>query len=185
MQNLNMWGSGMNKTKGYNTCLKWALNTKMNNYFERNKKLSPLNQLEYMFLKHLYWYLSKQVLTEEIRQQTYKEYSKLMDLCFYPNQATINARMVDIIYLQCLNLLEREKHGAYSFILLNDEKHYLGMKKAIELFYNQALNKQDGHILDWKEFWENMKFIRKQFQALDFNYQIGKWPKKLRKRRRS
>jgi hypothetical protein len=59
------------------------------------------------------------------------------------------------------------------------------MKKAIELFYNQALNKQDGHILDWKEFWENMKFIRKQFQTLDFNYQTGKWPKKLRKRRRS
>jgi len=34
-----------------------------------------------------------------------------------------------------------------------------------------------------KEFWESMEFLRKQFQKPDIYYEVGKWPKKFRKRR--
>jgi hypothetical protein len=107
-----------------------------------------------------------------------------MDLCFFPNRDSINPEMVETIYLQCLILLERDFSGPKTFILLNKDWHYYKMRSILELFYNWALNEEKGHYLDEKEFWETMEFIRKEFnkETIDIYYEVGKWPKKLRKR---
>ena len=166
------------------TKLKWCLTKRMANYIERNKKLSPLNRLEYIFLRDLYRYLTKQILNQESKKRLYMYYIRLVDLCYFPNRPNFNKKIADVIYMQCLILLERDFNSEYTFILLNDFRHFQKIQKTLELLYNWAYSEDKGHFLSEREFWENMEFIRKEFNSekIDLNYQVGKWPKKLRKR---
>ena len=164
--------------------LKYKLYSKLINYLDRNHKLSPLNKVEYLFLKKLYWYLTKQVQTQESKEELYYLYQKLFNVCFFPNRETININMVNIIYTQCQILLEREYKSPWSFIILNKQSHYQKLQNILLLLKNWTINEKRGPYMDEKEFWENMEFLRKEFNSdrIDIHYEVGKWPKKLRKR---
>lgn len=165
-------------------CTKWNLTARTANYIERNGKMSPLVEKEYIFLKGLYMYLTKQVLTQEFKNNLYKNYTELVDACFFPNRDSINKEMVECLYQLALIILEREKAGPVTFISLNLESHYKKMYKIIDLLRAWSINPQYyGHASE-KEFWESIDFLRKLFNEdkIDIYYQTGKWPKKFRKR---
>jgi hypothetical protein len=164
---------------------KWKLNARFLNKLNRIRSMPPLYKKEYVFLKELYMYLSKQVLTQEFKDNLYINYTELVDTCYFPNRETICFPMVETLYLQGLNILEREYNGPVTFIILNNENHYLKMRKILELLYNWSLNPEYYGFASEPEFWEAMEFLRKEFNKtkIDIEYQVGKWPRKFRKRR--
>jgi hypothetical protein len=163
---------------------KFCLKTRMLRYLERNGKNSPLVEKEYIFLKYLYMYLTKQILDKESKKLLFKYYTDLVNLCYFPNLEDINKKMVYVIHLQCIIILEDQVKTPITFLQLNKESHKKKMEFILDLFENWALNDKKGNFMNEKEFWENLKFMRDQFNKdkIDIYYQIGKWPKKLRKR---
>ena len=162
----------------------WYLSNKLNNYIQRNKKYPPLARLEYYFLRDLYRYLTKQILRDQDKQRIFDEYQKLVNICYFPNKPEIDKTKINLIYNLSILLIERDYSGPYTFIQLNDNRHYKKLIEVIELFYNWAINDNKGNYMNQKEFWENMEFIRNEFNKfnIDLNYQVGKWPRNLRKR---
>ena len=160
------------------------LNARMANYLHRNNKLSPLHRKEYLFLKNLYIYLTKQITNQKFKEQLYQEYTELIDILYFPNRDSVCPEMAETIYLDFKNLLYREMTSKYTFIQLNSIKHYQHMLKIVELIYNWTLNEDKGSFMDPDEFQETIDFLRKEFNKdkMDLNYYTGKWPKKFRKR---
>jgi len=163
---------------------KWRLATRMANYMERTGKYSPMNKLEYIFLKELYMYLTKQKLSKEFKKQLYSNYIKLINLGYWCNRADLNKEMQDIIYLQYQIILEAQYTGPVTFIMLNDKWHYHKMHQVLELIYNWSINPQYYGYASEKEFFEDMNFLRKQFteNKIDIYAAVDKWPREFRKR---
>ena len=163
---------------------RFKLQTRMNNYYERNRKLSPLNRLEHSFLKNLYLYLTKQEAGDEFRLELYNDYIRLINVCYFPNREDISRECADVIYIQCNILLDREMVGPLTFIYLNSWNHYQKMKQVIDLIKNWSLNPLYYGHATYKELFEDMDFLRKQFNRyrIDMHADVGKWPRKFRKR---
>lgn len=156
----------------------------MSNYYERTGRLSPLNQLEYNFLRDLYLYLTRQENGDEFRMNLYNSYTRLINICYFPNLTSIDKKKVDIIHQQCLILLRREMLTNWSFIYLNRCDHYQKMVQVIELLKNWSLNPLYYGYASYKEFFEGIDFLRKQFNQykIDMHADVGKWPRRFRKR---
>jgi len=165
------------------TSEKFKMNARLQNYIDRNKKRTPIMEMEYIFLKELYMYLTKQVLTKEFKDNLYTNYTKLVDVCYFPNRDSVDPTMVHCLYIMANVILDREEVGPYTFILLNNKEHHKKMREVLDLLRNWSLNPEWYGFASEKEFWESMEFLRKQFQKPDIYYEVGKWPKKFRKRR--
>jgi hypothetical protein len=163
---------------------KWQLTKKMANYLQRNQKMSPLNTLEYIFLRDLYRYLTKQEVGSDFRLNLYNNYIKLINTCYFPNREDISKEWVEIIYKQCLILLDREMESHRTFIYLNSWNHYQKMIQVLDLIKNWSLNPLYYGYASKKEFFEDIDFLRKIFSEnkIDIYSAVGKWPKKFRKR---
>jgi hypothetical protein len=163
---------------------KWRLRARMQNYIDRNQKFSPLNKAEYIFLKELYWYLTKQQMSKEFKKQLYENYIKIINLGYWCNRTDLNYDMIDTIYIQCQLILEDQYNGPATFILLNDSKHYQKLLQVIDLIYTWSINPLYYGYASEKEFFEDMDFLRKQFteNKVDIYAAVDKWPREFRKR---
>jgi len=163
---------------------KWKLETRMSKYIERTGKYSPMNELEYIFLKELYMYLTKQEMSKEFKKQLYTNYIKLVNLSYWCNCSEPNPEMQKIIYKQCNIILDWQYIGPFTFIMLNNNWHYEKMKQVIDLLYNWSINPHYYGYASEKEFFNNMNFLRKQFteNKVDLYAAVDKWPKEFRKR---
>jgi len=160
------------------------ISARMRNYSHRTGKFSPLNQLQYMFLKGLYQYLTRQHQTSEQKEAMYTNYTAIVDKGYFPNRETPNPQMLEIMYLQMQLILENEYKGQYTFILLNNSWHYQKMGYVLNMIYTWSLSPSYYGYASEEEFWELMNFIRKQFSnnEVDLVEAVGKYPKKLRRR---
>lgn len=163
---------------------KWKLTARLANYVKRNNKLSPLYQKEYLFLKHLYWYLTRQDQGKDFRKELYEEYINLINICYFPNKEDFSLDWAEVIYYQCNILIDREYQSPITFIMLNDSRHYLKLKQTVELIYNWSQNPLYCGYASEKEFYKDIDFLRKQFSKdkIDMYEAVGKWPRKFRKR---
>jgi hypothetical protein len=163
---------------------KWRLRKRMQNYIDRNGKYSPMNRLEYVFLKELYWYLTKQQMSSDFKKQLYENYIKLINLGYFCNRSDLNLEMMEIIHLQCQLILEENYSGPMTFIMLNNNWHYEKMLQIIDLIYNWSINPQYYGYASEKEFFNDMDFLRKQFteNKVDIYSAVDKWPREFRKR---
>jgi len=168
-------------------CRRWSLSRRFQNYTIRNHKLSPMNRLEFQFMKRLYWYFTKQYnsTTPEFREYLYNDYIQLVNLTYKFNRVDQSPLMQDIIIEQLEIILEAEASGPRSFILLNFDDHVQKMRKAIKLFSVWFRNPDYYGYASEKEFFEAMDFLRKEFnrENIDIHDAVGKWPKKFRQRR--
>ena len=162
----------------------WNLKSKMLNYYERNHKYSPLNFLEYNFLKLLYFYLTKQVMSVETKDTLYDNYIRIINLGYWCNRSDLNREMIDVIYKQCNIILEQQYSGPLTFIMLNNHQHYKKMKQVIELMHNWSINPQFYGYASKNEFFKDIDFLRKQFteNKIDIYSAVDKWPKEFKKR---
>jgi len=163
---------------------RWQLISRMSNYLERNKKLSPLNTLEYIFIRSVYRYLTKQEQSKEEKNKLYKNYIELINICYFPNREEICRDWIEIIYRQCNILLDRDYYGPLTFITLNDHWHYKKMQQVLDLIKIWSENPLYYGYASKEEFFRTMDFLRKQFnsQKIDMYNAVGKWPRKFRKR---
>jgi len=162
------------------------LKKRMIDYSDRTGKFSPLNQLEYNFLKMLYMFLTKQYQSPDSKHRLYEAYIKLVDVTYFPNRSTPNPELIDIIYKQFQIILDNEYKGPYTFILLNSELHYQKMFRVLKLIKNWQQNPDYYGFATEKEFYDLLFFIRRIFSKdkynIDIEKAVGKWPKKLRQR---
>jgi hypothetical protein len=163
---------------------RWQLVKRMANYLDKNKKLSPLNNLEYVFLRDMYWYLTKQELSQEHKKRLYKNYIELINICHFPNCEEISLNWVEIIYTQCKILLDRDYSGPRTFIVLNDNWHWGKMHQVLDLIKLWSVNPLYYGYASEKEFFIVIDFLRKQFneQRRNIYHEVGKWPREFRKR---
>ena len=163
---------------------KWKLATRMSNYMEKTGKYSPMNELEYIFLKELYMYLTKQEMSKEFRKQLYLNYIKLINLGYWCNRTDLNHDMIGIIYKQCQLIIEAQYTGPITFIMLNDKWHYHKLLQVVDLIYNWSINPQFYGYATEKEFFKDMDFLRKQYteNKIDIYDAVAKWPREFRKR---
>ncbi len=133
-----------------------------------------------------YLYLTKQELGKDFKDELYKRYSRLVNVCYFPNREVICPDTVETIHAQMNILLDRDYSSPLTFINLNDSWHYSKMKQVVELLRIWNLNSFYYGYADQKEFFESMDFLRKQFnsQKIDIYAAVGKWPRKFRKRRK-
>ncbi len=160
------------------------LSKRMQNYYIRTGQYSGLTQLEYIFLKHLYMYLTKQQTSMEFKEELYTIYTKLIDITYSMNRPEPCPRLQDAIYKHLDIILESEYHGPVTFIMLNSTEHYKKMQKAIRMLKVWGTNPLYSGYASEDEFWEAMNFLRKQFSYSEINFynEVGKWPRKFRKR---
>jgi hypothetical protein len=170
------------KTK--NKWSRWKLAARMANYMEKNGKFSPMNELEYIFLKELYMYLTKQEMSTDFKKQLYTDYIKLINLAYWCNRTDLNREMIDIIYKQCQLIVEGQYKGPLTFIMLNNKWHYQKFMQVLDLLYNWSINPQYYGYASEKEFFNDMDFLRKQFteNKIDIYAAVDKWPREFRKR---
>jgi len=163
---------------------KRKLRKRMLDYAERTKKFSPLNQLEYNFLKGLYQYLTKQYQTPEQKKELYNNYTLLIDKGYSFNRETPDPDILEIIYLQLKLILENEYKGPLTFITLNNNWHYERMNHIIDLIYTWSLSPGYYGYASENEFFDLVDFMRKEFNnnRVDITKAVGKYPRKLRKR---
>ena len=162
---------------------KWQLTKRMANYIEKNKKLSPLNQLEYQFLRKIYWYLTKFKTDKEFKKDFYDIYIKLINLMHWCNREEINPEMLNIIFLQLEILLDRDFSGPYTFITLNNVSDYKEIKTVLKALKIWSLNPIYYGYASEKEFFSAMDILRKRIKKQDLYYQVGKWPREFRLRK--
>lgn len=162
----------------------WALSKRMQNYYIRNKKMSPMHQLNFTFLKRLYMYLTKQELSKDFKKDIYDNYIQLVNSTYFPNRSDTNKNMHTVIYRMQRCIIDNEYKGPLTFILLNSEQHYLKLIQAVNLIYVWSTNPEYYGYANEKEFWETMEFLRKQFSEneVDMYAAVGKWPRKFRQR---
>lgn len=162
----------------------WKLTARMANYIHRTGTLSPLNTLEYVFMRSLYRYVTKQDQSKEEKERLYKNYIELINICHFPNREDICPDWVEIIYRQCNILLDRDFSGPRTFMILNDEWHWAKMHQVLDLMKIWSLNPLYYGHASHEEFFKAMDFLRKQFNEnkADLYANVGKWPRKFRKR---
>lgn len=163
---------------------KRELSKRMQNYTERNQKRNSLHVHEYMFLKHLYMYLTKQQTSTEFKDELYLLYIKIVNLSFFPNRKEPSPRLQDAFYKHMQIILETEYGSPWTFILLNTDGHYQKMLQSVEFLHTWAMNPQYYGYASENEFWDTMEFMRKQFteNKVDMYNATGKWPKQIRNR---
>jgi hypothetical protein len=162
----------------------WKLTARMANYIHKNGTMSPLNRLEYVFLRRLYRYVTKQHQEPGEKDRLYKNYIELINICYFPNREEICPDMVEIVYKQCNILLDRDFSGPRTFMILNDEWHWIKMHQIVDLMKAWSLNPLYHGYACKPQFFEAMGFLRKQFNEnqQDMYANVGKWPRKFRKR---
>lgn len=160
------------------------LSKRMQDYLSRNGKRSQLHILEYVFLKHLYMYLTKQQLSAEFKEELYTMYVELINLMSFPNRKGPSRRIQDAIHKHLKIILESEYNGPWTFILLNNTSHYKRMLRALDLLRTWSEHPEFYGYASEKEFWEAMEFMRKEFNddVIDIHHAVGKYPRKFRKR---
>lgn len=135
-------------------------------------------------MRGTYQYLTKQVQTKEFKHQIYLDYIKLINVCHFPNREEVSLTWINIIHKQCCILLDRDHTNPSTFVLLNNEWHWLKMHQVVDLIKIWSINPLYHGYASESEFFEVMDFLRKQFNDHQINIYkaVGKWPRKFRKR---
>lgn len=145
--------------------------------------MSPLTRQTYAFTKMIYQYLTRQQTGKDFRESIYLEYTKLMDICYSVNKAEMSDEWVSTVFNLIDFVIDREYSGPVTFILLNDNNHYLELKRAMEFlrYYNTA---PYYNYADFDEFYIVMDHFRKQFDnyPIDTPSAVGKFMRKDRVR---
>ena len=109
--------------------LQWWTGNKTSNYIEKNKRLSEIDNLIYLFLKDLYYYLIDQN-NETPDYKLYLKYINLINISLCNNREEPSQKILDIFLYKAMYILKREQ-GPQGFILVGLEPHLRFMKEAI------------------------------------------------------
>jgi len=85
-------------------------------------KTPRLHKRIYLFLKRMYFILDKEICTEEIQKEAYKEYQDLILLGLRNNQEDFSKEFYKVALAMVNNLVDLETKTEFSFIRLNSEK---------------------------------------------------------------
>jgi hypothetical protein len=153
-------------------------------FYKRTGKFRPLDAKIYVFIKQMYWYLTKQELGAEFEYNLYRNYIELVDTTYKFNRETPDPNAIDMLYLRSKIILENEYSSPWTFILLNNSWHYYKMHDILDILYSISKNFiYYGH-LDRKEFYDILVVLRTSFSQhrVDIQTAVGKYPRKIKSR---
>lgn len=124
------------------------LNRKLQNYYTRNERFSPIHQMQYQFIKSLYWYLIGFLKGEDTREDLYKYYIQIVNWGYFPNKAEIPEATYDFISNLSNIIITSEAYNEYSMFTLNNSTHIKIMRNVLSSLIEasrkeQYLNKED------------------------------------------
>jgi len=141
---------------------------KARDYLISNKKLSRLDTRLYYFLKSLYQIMITPTPTKDSILNLYQQYINIINLSFGLNGEEPKKYLIEKLFKKLLWLLDREKAGPHTFILLNHHGHYLFLKSS--LVEIKDLSDLDGYA-DEVEFKKAIQKIKIRF---DEKFKVNK-----------
>jgi len=85
-------------------------------------KTPRLHKRIHLFLKRMYFILDKEICTEDVQKEAYKEYQDLILLGLRNNQEEFSKEFYKVALAMVNNLVDLETKTEFSFIRLNSEK---------------------------------------------------------------
>jgi len=163
----------------------YSANKKSIDFFERTGRWSRIDTMLDQFILNIYKFMNGNHISG-LNTLIYEQYTRIIDLTYFPNEENMSRTLYRGFHIKARCALYRDYSSEYSFIELRDYNQYTKMKQVIDLIFMLGDKPEFYGYISELKFKEILLFIRKRFQGSKgkdtLNYNIGKWPKQLRRR---